>query len=420
MHKKNYLLLAFVGVLLAIITVTEVGNNKLINWKPTFASQQTIPYASKGLYTRLGDIFPEARISQNTLSFYEFSKNLKKNNALNKGNSAFFLTTEYLNFDSLETAKLFDFVADGNYAFLSTEAFTGYLSDTLGVRHTPTPFITKNDIDPTKPWIINSDSIGIYFLHKAIPTAHSEFCIAKKEVEYGLKTDTKKPGFTYTPLAKNEFDQTVLLHIKLGSGAIILSSTPRMFTNFVAIYQQKQSFAAIAWSHLPATIENIYWDEYYNGNIIVDETPLRYILSLPAFKWAFYLMLAGILLYMLFEAKRRQRAIPIVVPLSNTTVEFVRTVGLLYYENANHADIAHKKITYLNDFLRTQYWLTNWQNNPEFYDLIAAKTGVNPDIVTPLFEQISQIQQKTKLTNAELTNFNQLIEQFYDQCSTQR
>jgi hypothetical protein len=90
MHKKNYLLLAFVGVLLAIITVTEVGNNKLINWKPTFASQQTIPYASKGLYTRLGDIFPEARISQNTLSFYEFSKNLEKNNALNKGNSAFF------------------------------------------------------------------------------------------------------------------------------------------------------------------------------------------------------------------------------------------------------------------------------------------------------------------------------------------
>jgi hypothetical protein len=46
---------------------------------------------------------------------------------------------------------------------------------------------------------------------------------------------------------------------------------------------------------------------------------------------------------MVFEAKRRQRIIPIIDVPQNTSVIFVKTIGQLYFNKKEHLTIAQRK-----------------------------------------------------------------------------
>lgn len=78
----------------------------------------------------------------------------------------------------------------------------------------------------------------------------------------------------------------------------------------------------------------------------ISGSPLRYIMSQPPLKSAWFLGLFGILIFMIFNAKRKQRIVPIIKPLENLTVDFTKTIGNLYYQEGDHTNIIDKKIIY--------------------------------------------------------------------------
>ena len=82
---------------------------------------------------------------------------------------------------------------------------------------------------------------------------------------------------------------------------------------------------------------------------------MRYILSQPALKWAWYIFLIGMLDFYIFNAKRKQRIVPIIKPLANTTVDFTKTIGNLYYQEGDHGNIIDKKIIYFLEKIRNEY-----------------------------------------------------------------
>ena len=82
---------------------------------------------------------------------------------------------------------------------------------------------------------------------------------------------------------------------------------------------------------------------------------LRFLFTTPSLTWAYYLTLAGLGLFMIFESKRRQRVIPVIEPVKNKSLEFVETVGQLYYQQADHASIAEKKIQYWLAYVRQRF-----------------------------------------------------------------
>jgi hypothetical protein len=53
-------------------------------------------------------------------------------------------------------------------------------------------------------------------------------------------------------------------------------------------------------------------------------TPLRFFLTNDFLRWALRLSVFGLILYILFEMKRRQRVIPVITPLRNSTVRFCK------------------------------------------------------------------------------------------------
>ena len=76
---------------------------------------------------------------------------------------------------------------------------------------------------------------------------------------------------------------------------------------------------------------------------------------------------------MVFEMKRKQRIIPVINPLANTTLEFVGTIGDLYYQSAEHKNIAEKRIHFLMDQIRAKYWINTDKLDEIFIQTLSPK-----------------------------------------------
>jgi hypothetical protein len=193
---------------------------------------------------------------------------------------------------------------------------------------------------------------------------------------------------------------------------LLLCANPELFTNYSLLTPQGADYASKALSYLPVAA-NVYWDQYQNHEIAIDESPLRVFFNSPGLQWAYYLSLCGLLVFVLFEIKRRQRVIPIIEPLRNTTVDFVEVVGKVYYEKRDNLNIAHKKILYLLSFLREKYQLKTNQLDAEFIETVVWKTGADTAFIKDLIGYINYVSQQTKVTDKELIELNHLIEKFY-------
>ena len=123
------------------------------------------------------------------------------------------------------------------------------------------------------------------------------------------------------------------LKIYHGKGAIYVHSNPIAFTNYYLL-KNKESYTEKVFSYLPN--KTVYWDPHikksvYSNKKDEDNTSVfNYFLQHETLTWFLIVSSTGILLFMLFNARRKQRAIPIIKPLENTTVAFTQTISSLY------------------------------------------------------------------------------------------
>ncbi len=133
----------------------------------------------------------------------------------------------------------------------------------------------------------------------------------------------------------------------------------------------------------------------------------------PPLLWAFWLAVTGLLLYLLFNIKRKQRVINIIKPNANTTVTFTETVGRLYLQKKNNSHIAEKMITYFYEHIRNKYFIATATINDEFINSLSGKSGVSIEKTQQLFSLIERIQSEENVDDAELLQLNTEIENFY-------
>src|SRR5690606_2354791 len=127
-----------------------------------------------------------------------------------------------------------------------------------------------------------------------------------------------------------------------GEGKILLHTTPQTFTNYFILDEDNHKYVTGALAYLPKK-KTLYWDEYKKDGGKFQTSPLYILLGNKNLKWAYYFTLLGVLLFIIFEGKRKQRAIPVVKPLENQTYNFTRTIAGLYLDRKDFKQIASKK-----------------------------------------------------------------------------
>jgi hypothetical protein len=220
-------------------------------------------------------------------------------------------------------------------------------------------------------------------------------------------------------------DNVNFARINYGRGQIYLHSNPIVFTNFHLLDTIKLRYVSKVFSHLSAGA--IYWDtksrtsrdvvQRMNGsNPQFDrESPIKYILEQPSLRWAWFIMLSLIALYLIFAAKRKQRIIPILEEKNNTSLDFIHTIGQMYFRQGEHIRLCDMMLKQFQTFVREKYHLASREMNEEFIKLLSLKSDVPHERIKRIVDYENLIYRNS-VTEDSMVEFYHLLNNFYKIC----
>jgi hypothetical protein len=375
-----------------------VSMPRKINWAESFSRLHTIPFGCYVLYEELDILFPEAEIFEFTDPIYNSM------DGLDVYDHTYISINRDWGADNLDMEALLEFVARGNSTFISAEQFPSKLLDTLGLQlGTEWQSVSFSESPTSKrEWIQNeltleSDPIIKWIEQRDFNYVYLELDSANVQSSILGRIDSIRANFVGTTF---------------GNGMIFLNTSPFMFTNFNLLEADNHGYIAGCLSY--AGGGGIIWDEYYKaGRTKYAQSPLATLLKDRSFRIAIYVALIGILLFMVFHAKRRQRIIPVLKPYENTSLEFARTLGDLYYEQGNHSDLATKKVAYLKDYLHETYRMNNITFREDEIPFVARRSGHSESFIKSLYQIIGRVELGEKITAQILEGLNQKLQDFY-------
>ncbi|ARV10561.1 hypothetical protein BTO05_13300 [Winogradskyella sp. PC-19] len=396
MGKRGKIYIGLILLTVVALVVFEMTKPKDINWFPSYATHHKIPYGSYVFTEQL------KKISDLVVTIdrppYEY---LKKNNI--KGTYLFY--NGGINFGEAELESLLDWTSEGNTLLVSAVDFEYKLLDTLNLE-TESVNIFNNFENKFQLQHVNSNlSDNKYKVSKASTLFHfTKIDTLNTKVigvieKFGIEKDSAN-----TPLIN-------VIKQPFGDGQIILSTFPQTFTNYFILEAPNQNYTAGLLSYLD-TNQPIYVDQHYKSGKKFYTSPMYLFLNTKELKWAYYLVLIGVLVYIIFEGKRKQRAIPIIKPLKNQSIDFTRTIANMYYESSKHKEIAEHKIQHFLEYIRNHMFLMTSEINPEFIKNLAARSNNSVEDTEQLFSYIESLQQQSAINNIQLERLNTLIETF--------
>jgi len=119
------------------------------------------------------------------------------------------------------------------------------------------------------------------------------------------------------------------------------------------------------------------------------------------------------LLYLFFRSRRVQRPIPVVVPNINTTLEYVKTVGQIYFRNKNHRQLALLQKQLLMQHLASRYSIRLNASSEQLRREVMIRTGITEELAVKLFRAIAMLEERKKITAEELVHWYETLDQFY-------
>lgn len=144
-----------------------------------------------------------------------------------------------------------------------------------------------------------------------------------------------------------EESQPVVVQCPVGKGQIIVCSAPLLFTNYGVLNDECRPVVMRVLNRLKGLpVVRIDDSKARKGETARNEqTPLVVFLERPPLRLAIYLSVLTLGLFLVFTARRRQRAIPVVEPPKNQNMEFVKLIGTIYYRRRDREGRLQQKLT---------------------------------------------------------------------------
>ncbi|WP_438962594.1 DUF4350 domain-containing protein [Nonlabens sp.] len=439
-------------VLLVMLFSIEQMIPKPINWRTSYTSGDKIPYGAYVLYDQLDELFPESKIELVNTDPMTF---LKRNQE--EKNANYIFINDYLRFDEVEADYLMDFAARGNKIFIATTTAYGPLADTLNLETSYSYYADQGDTVRVRlinksfkdrsyvyvkgseyKYIESYDTLNTKVLGEILPfepyegfieeiigddleedAAAEETLIEPEEVEEtseeydyedGEYYDEEDLDVAFVRAQNRKIPQVNFIETKVGDGAIYFNLNPIAFTNYYMLQDGKQQYVSEVLSYLNEG--PIYFDDYGKSGRRVVTSPMRYVLTQDALKWAYYIATVCVLLYFFFAGKRQQRIVPVVEPLENSSVEFTKTIGQLFYQSGDINAVVDKKINYFLERLRSRYFVNTENLDAVFIKRLAVKSGKSQNFTEDVILYINKLRSQPVNNEYELKQLNKRIEAF--------
>ena len=159
-----------------------------------------------------------------------------------------------------------------------------------------------------------------YFWGDSLPErVLAQKVLESNEFKYETEADSLvTDSVTYIPVAMSR---------QWGKGEVILVSTPLIFTNYGILDGKNATYIFRLLSQM-GKLPIVRTEGYMKETAQVQQSPFRYLLAHQPLRWALYLTMITIILFMIFTAKRRQRAIPVIQePAINNLLNLTELIG---------------------------------------------------------------------------------------------
>lgn len=386
-------ILIFLFVALAAF---ELAAPKPIDWTRTYNEKHSRPYGTLILRQELTSLMPGAKVQDIRVSPFEFfDEHYDWIDSLYTINGTYIYIDEENEIDEVSAQELLDFASHGNRVFMSTYSIPKKFKDSL---------FLKTDHNYT----IKGEAL--------LSLANKNLSKNKTMIPKGMSNRyfKKVDAVTTTILGYQTVDSIPYVNFvkaNYGDGEILLHLQPMVFTNHILLKEHKDVYAAGVFSYLQD--ETIFFD---SRNKIGDElgsSELRFILSKPGLRMAWYVALLSLLLFVIFNSKRKQRIVKIIKPAENTTVAFAKTIGNLYYETKDHNNLIEKKTTYFLEYVRRTYYINTQLLDDKFVKSLSLKSGKDKEKVQKVINIILYLKAKPICNEEHLLQLNNAIEDFF-------
>ena len=375
-YKNNIILLSAVLLLYAVY---DYYKPEEANWTSTYQVNDKNPFGTFILNERSRDLFDEPFItSYNTISEIDSAKSIV-------------IVADRIEIAGADFAHLFELLENGTHIFLASSRYNDRFIDSLDVKAIANFNMMGSGVlfeEETKLTIGEKS----YMFPTALVANHFELDSAGSWRIHG----STKEG----PMAISQ---------EIGGGKLILVSNPHIFTNFGLLFNKNHGASSDLLSILPR--DQVHYSMFYQFGRPEASTPIRYFLSQPPLKWSIYLALFIVIVFIAIDSWRKQRSIEVVKPPKNSSVEYVKTLGALYFREGNHYKAAMKLINHYFSEIRERFLLEP-EFTEKFYSLYSGKSGVKLSEVIGTFELIALIKKTPLLEEKKLVELSNKIDEF--------
>lgn len=412
------------ALLFGAYVLVESHRPKPLDWTPTYINTDKIPYGTYALFDQLPSLLGTDSIEVVRLPAYNQLTGIALDDTpqqygryhsekesgqveaaplpLREEQANYLFVNNEFGNAGLDVRALLAYARRGNDIFITAEDLNGAFLDSLTVRVERLDPPVREGVRP----LLLPDSVELRFANPALAKMRCQLPGNVARHRFVLK-----PGHAGHTLATDEKGRAVYVEIPHGRGHFYICSVPAAFSNFYLLQPGSQQFAVAALRYLPA--RRTFWDEYQKQGPAGEQSLLRVVVSHEALRLAYFVSLAGAVLFMFMGARRRQRVIPTINPLPNTTLLFTRTVASLYRQGSSHALIAEKKVGLFMDYLRTRFHETSPDfGDEEFRERLSQKSGLARTRVDELLRLVNFARTAPRITDQQLLQLSRALSDF--------
>lgn len=220
--------------------------------------------------------------------------------------------------------------------------------------------------------------------------------LCKKSIEYYDKC--------YKPICVvSDTLTTACLREYPNGGKLIVTTMPLVFTNYGVMDSDARKLSEYMSSFFKGRkLYRLYEEKDKNTMMEEEDGDFKYIMSQPPLKWAFYIILGLLVVYMVFNSRRRMKAIPVHKIDEDTTLQFAKVLGTFYYHQDNHVPFLMKKYDKLKSTLQSRYgWDVEKMEASDLINRLYVITGIRKDRIAKLFILIREYSQDARTISAK-------------------
>lgn len=383
MNKTFKIYAVLFVVVLVIIALLEINKKEAIDWQKNFDISEKSPF---GLYIfdhEAPTLFKDKlkKITDDPYNFYSENEKDPHN-----------ILVVASNLDTESWSVLLDRVAEGSDAMIIGERIPKSVADSLGFYTSNFSYAESSVLKLTDKKFQNS-----FIKIDKFPGSRG-FTYVKPEVEILGKI-----------VSEDAEDQAGFIKVKYGNGHFYMHCEPLFLTNYYLLKNGNLQYAQDVFSYLPER-ETLWFTEKEGSG--QSQFFMRFIFSNPALKYAWWMLLGGMLLFIFFNAKRKQRIVPIIDPLKNSSVDFVKSIGNLYLQEGDFHEMMAKKAQYFLHKVRIDLLIDTQNLDENFAKKLQLKTGKPEEKIKEAITLIKKAQDPhSSVMKEDLAKMNNLLDE---------